>query len=104
MAALAICAVTAALLHDRTDTQAPPPARPDQPPPADPGMIPLTVPEIKRLLAALLTRPCPPGHADTLVRLETPPSSPLPLVPPAHTTRSEKPQSPWSASQWMLPY
>jgi hypothetical protein len=33
MAALAICAVTAALLRDRTDTQAPPPARPDQPPP-----------------------------------------------------------------------
>ena len=52
MAALAICAVTAALLRDRTDTQAPPPVRPDQPPPADPGMIPLTVPEIRRLLAA----------------------------------------------------
>ena len=28
MAALAICAVTAALLRDRTDTQAPPPVRP----------------------------------------------------------------------------
>jgi len=26
-------------------------------------MIPLTVPEIKRLLAALLRRPSPPGHA-----------------------------------------
>jgi hypothetical protein len=64
MAALAICAVTAALLRDRTNTQAPPPARPDQPPPADPGMVPLTVPEIKHLLAALLTRPSPPGHAD----------------------------------------
>jgi SRSO17 transposase len=38
MAALAICAVTAALLKDRTDTQAPPPVRPDQPPPPDPGM------------------------------------------------------------------
>ncbi|MCW2914189.1 MAG: hypothetical protein JWN52_2257 [Actinomycetia bacterium] len=32
-------------------------------PPPDPGMIPLTIPEIKRLLAALLFRPCPPGHA-----------------------------------------
>jgi SRSO17 transposase len=64
MAAMAICAITAALLRDHTDTQAPPPARPDQPPPADPGMVPLTVPEIKRLLAALLTRPSPPGHAD----------------------------------------
>ncbi len=56
MAALAICAVTAALLRDRTDTQAPPPARPGQLPPADPGMIPLTVPEITRLLTA------PPGR------------------------------------------
>jgi len=63
MAALAICAVTAALLRDRTDTQAPPPARPDQPSPADPGMVPLTIPEIKHLLAAPLTRPSPPGHA-----------------------------------------
>jgi SRSO17 transposase len=59
MAALAICAITAAHLKDRTDTQAPPPARPDQPPPAEPGMIPLTIPEIKRLLAALTTRPLP---------------------------------------------
>jgi SRSO17 transposase len=31
MAALAICAITAALVKDRTDTQAPPPLRPDQP-------------------------------------------------------------------------
>ena len=59
MAALAICAVTAALLRDRTDTQAPPLVRADQPPPAEPGMIPLTIPEIKRLLAALTTRPLP---------------------------------------------
>jgi hypothetical protein len=62
MAALAICATTAASLKDRTDTQAPPPVRPDQPPPADPGMIPLTVPETGRLIAALLTRPSPPRH------------------------------------------
>jgi SRSO17 transposase len=59
MAALAVCAVTAALVKDRTDTRAPPPVRPDQPPPAEPGMIPLTIPEIKRLLAALTTRPLP---------------------------------------------
>jgi SRSO17 transposase len=59
MAALAICAITAALLKNRTDTQAPPPVRPDQPPPAEPGLIPLTIPEIKRLLAALTTRPPP---------------------------------------------
>jgi SRSO17 transposase len=61
MAALAVCAITAALLRDRTDTQAPPPARPSQPPPADPGMIPLTVPEITRLLA---TQPARTGHAE----------------------------------------
>ena len=61
MAALAVCAVTAALLKDRTGSQAPPPARPDQEPPADPGMIALTVPEIKRLIAAT-ARPSPPGH------------------------------------------
>jgi SRSO17 transposase len=59
IAALAICAVTAALLKDRTNTQAPPPVRPDQPPPAEPGLIPLTIPEVKRLLAALTTRPLP---------------------------------------------
>jgi hypothetical protein len=64
MAALAICAVTAAVLRDRTDTQAPPPLRPDQPLPPDPGMVPLTVPQVKHLLTAVLTRPNPPGHAD----------------------------------------
>jgi SRSO17 transposase len=63
MAAFAICAVTAAWLRDRTGTQAPPPASPDAAPPADPGLIPLTVREIRRLLAGALTRPKPPGHA-----------------------------------------
>jgi hypothetical protein len=56
MAALAICAVTAALLQRRTDTRAADPVRPGQSPPADPGMIPLTVPETGRLL----THPPPP--------------------------------------------
>jgi SRSO17 transposase len=59
MAALAICAVTTALLRERTDTQAPPPVRADQLPPPEPGMIPLTIPEVKSLLAALTTRPLP---------------------------------------------
>ena len=59
MAALAICAVTAALPRGRTGTEAPPPASPGQAPPAEPGMIPLTVPEVKRILAALTTRPLP---------------------------------------------
>jgi hypothetical protein len=62
MAALAICAVTAAQLRDRTDTQAPPPVTPGQAPPREPGMIPLTVPEIKRLLAAALQPAHPSGH------------------------------------------
>jgi SRSO17 transposase len=63
MAALAICAVAAAQLRDSTDTQAPPPATPGQAPPDDPGLIPLTVHEVKRLLAAALHRPKPPWHA-----------------------------------------
>lgn len=62
MAALAICAIAAAQLRTRTDTQAPPPVRADQPPPPDPGLIPLTVHEIQRLLAAALHRPQPDGH------------------------------------------
>jgi len=63
MAALAVCAVTAALLRERTGTEAPPPAAPDTPPPADPGLVPLSVREVRRLLAAELDRPKPPGHA-----------------------------------------
>jgi SRSO17 transposase len=63
MAALAICAVTAAQLRERTDTQAPPPTGPDAAPPAGPGLVPLTVPEVRRLLAAALDRSKPPGHA-----------------------------------------
>jgi SRSO17 transposase len=63
MAAFAVCAVTAAWLRDRTDRQAPPPAGPDAAPPADPGLIPLSVREIRRLLAGSLTRPNPTGHA-----------------------------------------
>jgi SRSO17 transposase len=61
MAALAVCAVTAAMLRARTGTQAPQPSAPGQAPPAEPGMIPLTVPEIRRILAALTARPLPPA-------------------------------------------
>jgi SRSO17 transposase len=61
MAALAICAVTTALLRRRTDTRAPAPVRADQPPPADPGMIPLTVPETGRLLTTS-PPPAAAGH------------------------------------------
>lgn len=62
MAALAICAVTAALLRNRTDTQAPAPVHPDQPPPSELGMIPFTIPEIKRVLAEANSPPRPHGN------------------------------------------
>lgn len=62
MAALAICAVTAARLKDTTDSQAPPPVRPHQAPPPEPGLIPLTIHEVKRLLAATTHHPQPHGH------------------------------------------
>jgi hypothetical protein len=88
MAALAICAVTAALFRDRTGTQAPPPAVPDQEPPAEPGMIPLTVPEIKRILAALTARPLPPAACHPLGRLDPPPPGPIPLVPQTRTPKA----------------
>ncbi len=48
MAALAICAVTTAELRD-TSPAPPLPVCADQEPPDDPGLIPFTVPEIKRL-------------------------------------------------------
>jgi SRSO17 transposase len=55
MAALAVCATTAALAQPRTSTLARPPTSPDDPPPEDPGLIPLTVAEIKRVFN-LITR------------------------------------------------
>ena len=55
MIALAACAVAAAATRPVTNTLAPPPTHPDDEPPADPGLIPLTVAEIKRL-ANLVTR------------------------------------------------
>lgn len=62
MAALAVCAVTAALAAPRTSTLARPPTLPDDLPPADPGLIPLTAAEIKRIFN-LLTRTWPTaGH------------------------------------------
>ncbi|MGH3274059.1 MAG: IS701 family transposase [Streptosporangiaceae bacterium] len=62
MAALAVCAVTAALLGDRTDTQTERPTSPDQSAPADCGLVPLSVPEIGRLLAS--HPPYCSGHAE----------------------------------------
>jgi SRSO17 transposase len=48
IAALAVCAVTAAEARGHTDPP-PTPTSPTQPPPADPGQVPLTVVEVKRL-------------------------------------------------------
>jgi hypothetical protein len=50
MAALATCAVTAAQMRQATSTLPPAPTSPDEQPPADPGLIPLSVAEVKRLL------------------------------------------------------
>jgi SRSO17 transposase len=55
MAALAVCAVTAAAAQPRTSTPTRPPTSPNDLPPVDPGLIPLTVPEIKRIFN-LITR------------------------------------------------
>jgi SRSO17 transposase len=55
MAALAVCAVTAALARPRTSALARPPTSPEDLPPADPGLIPLTAAEIKRVFN-LITR------------------------------------------------
>ncbi|HEY1915519.1 MAG TPA: hypothetical protein VGH27_08085, partial [Streptosporangiaceae bacterium] len=63
MAALAVCVIAAAQARPRTDTQAPPPASPDDLPPEDPGLIPLTVAEVKRLLNAATAQPRPAWHA-----------------------------------------
>ena len=71
--------------RDRTDTQAPPPARPDDQPPADPGLIPLTVREVRRLLAAALNRPKPTRPRRPLARMATPPPGTISLVPPTRT-------------------
>jgi hypothetical protein len=101
MAALTVCAVAAALLRNRTGTQAPPPSSPGQPPPEDPGMIPLTVPEIRRITAALTTRPMPRRSSST----GTP--GPAATRPdPAGTTSgvASNATMPWPASKVRLPY
>ena len=49
MTALAICAVTAAAIRSTTSSLPPPPLDPHQPPPPEPGLVPLSVAEVKRL-------------------------------------------------------
>lgn len=55
-ATLAIFAVIAAQNRSATDTQSPPATTPDAVPPADPGLIPLTIREIKKLFNAATRR------------------------------------------------
>ena len=61
MTALAIAATTAATLRAKT-TLPPPPATPDQDPPDDPGLIPLTIAEVRRLLTLLTRTEQPRDH------------------------------------------
>jgi hypothetical protein len=54
MAAAAVCATAAAAARSRTPALPPLPTNPEDLPPADPGLVPFTVAEIKRLLNLLL--------------------------------------------------
>jgi hypothetical protein len=101
MAALAICAVTAAQLRDRTDTQAAPPAGPNDDPPADPGLIPSRPPrsgDCSPPRSADRNRPAalPNGSNGDATTRHDPAGSTN-----AHAWRATMP---WSASDWMLPY
>ena len=73
------------------------PGHPGQAPPSDPGLIPLTIHEVKRLLAAVLARPHP-APAALGCNGRTPPPGPSTLVPPAPDT-AESGNTPWSASK-----
>lgn len=59
---LAIAATTAATMRAKTTTLPPPPTTPNQDPPDDPGLIPLTVTEIRRLLHLLTHTQQPRTH------------------------------------------
>ena len=62
MTALAIAATTAATMRAKTSTLPPPPVTPDQDPPDDPGLIPLTVAEVRRLLHLFTRTEQPRAH------------------------------------------
>jgi len=100
MGALAICAVTTALLRRHTGTQAPAPILPGQPPPADPGMIPLTPSPKPGACSDTRPHPAAPGTGWTGGA----------ATRPGHTgTTSEHAwsaasKSPCSGSEWRLPY
>ena len=54
MTAPATCAVTAAAMRDTTSTVPPTPINPNDKPPEDPGLIPLTMAEVRPLLNLLI--------------------------------------------------
>ena len=85
MAALAVCAVTAAQLRKRTDAQAPPPAGPDDKPPRGPRADPAHRP---RSQAPARRRP-PPSRATRprrpMAPVASPPPGTIPLVPQTRT-------------------
>ena len=58
----AIAATTAATMRAKTSTLPPPPTTPDQDPPDDPGLIPLTVAEVRRLLHLFTHTEQPRAH------------------------------------------
>jgi hypothetical protein len=62
MIALAACAVTAAATRQSTNTTAPPPTSGYDNPPEDPGLIPLTVAEVKRLANLAAQTGCELAH------------------------------------------
>ena len=100
MAALAICAITAAAMRHRTPGQPPLPVRPDQSPPADPGMIPLTAPETA---CSPPPSPCPPRPV--MPRTGRHGTAATKPAPAGTTTAHDSPaRSPWSANEWRLPY
>jgi hypothetical protein len=63
MAALAVCAVNRRPAQEPHRNAGTPAGQPDAAPPADPGLVPLSVREVRRLLAAALAHPKPAGHA-----------------------------------------
>nr|WP_164842280.1 IS701 family transposase [Actinoplanes solisilvae] len=87
MTALAICAIAAARLKTRTDTQAPPASTPESATTVrarhDPADYPRNRTPARHHLAPAETHR--PRHP--LAQLATPPPSPSPLVPPTHPTQ-----------------
>ncbi len=82
MAAVAICAVTAALLRRRTGTQAPAPGTPGPAPARRPRNDPAHRPRNR----APARPPAPTRQRRALARLAAPPPGLFTLVPPANTT------------------